>query len=32
MSPGEIDFEKVDRDACIRTILGVGADFEYDII
>jgi 2-polyprenyl-6-methoxyphenol hydroxylase-like FAD-dependent oxidoreductase len=32
MRPGEIDFEKVDRDACIRSILGVGADFEYDII
>jgi 2-polyprenyl-6-methoxyphenol hydroxylase-like FAD-dependent oxidoreductase len=32
MRPGEIDFEKVDRDACIRTILGVGADFEYEII
>jgi 2-polyprenyl-6-methoxyphenol hydroxylase-like FAD-dependent oxidoreductase len=32
MRPGEIDFEKVDRDACIRTILGVDADFEYDII
>jgi 2-polyprenyl-6-methoxyphenol hydroxylase-like FAD-dependent oxidoreductase len=32
MKPGEGDFESVDRDACIRTILGVGADFEYEII
>ena len=32
MKPDEGDFDSVDRDACIRTILGVGADFEYDII
>jgi 2-polyprenyl-6-methoxyphenol hydroxylase-like FAD-dependent oxidoreductase len=32
MKPGEPDFEQVDRDACIRTILGVGPDFRYDII
>jgi 2-polyprenyl-6-methoxyphenol hydroxylase-like FAD-dependent oxidoreductase len=32
MRPGEGDFDSVDRDACIRTILGVGADFDYDII
>ncbi|SHJ80648.1 2-polyprenyl-6-methoxyphenol hydroxylase [Bradyrhizobium lablabi] len=32
MKPDEGDFETVDRDACIRTILGVGADFKYDII
>jgi hypothetical protein len=32
MRPGEGDFDSVDRDACIRTILGVGADFRYDII
>jgi 2-polyprenyl-6-methoxyphenol hydroxylase-like FAD-dependent oxidoreductase len=32
MKPGEPDFDSVDRDACIRTILGVGADFRYDII
>ena len=32
MMPGEGDFDSVDRDACIRTILGVGADFSYDII
>ncbi|TFZ00577.1 monooxygenase [Ramlibacter henchirensis] len=28
----ETDFEAVDRDACIRTILGVGPDFQYEII
>jgi 2-polyprenyl-6-methoxyphenol hydroxylase-like FAD-dependent oxidoreductase len=32
MKPGETDFEAVDRDACIRTILGVGAEFNYDIL
>jgi 2-polyprenyl-6-methoxyphenol hydroxylase-like FAD-dependent oxidoreductase len=32
MKPGEGDFDSVDRDACIRTILGVDADFRYDII
>ena len=32
MKPGEGDFETVDRDASIRTILGVDADFRYDII
>jgi 2-polyprenyl-6-methoxyphenol hydroxylase-like FAD-dependent oxidoreductase len=32
LKPGETDFDSVDRDACIRTILGVGADFHYDII
>ena len=32
MKPGEGDFESVDRDACIRTILGVASDFRYDII
>jgi hypothetical protein len=32
LKPGEGDFDQVDRDACIRTILGVGADFNYDII
>jgi 2-polyprenyl-6-methoxyphenol hydroxylase-like FAD-dependent oxidoreductase len=31
MKPGEGDFESVDRDACIRTILGVGTDFDYEI-
>lgn len=28
----ELDFDAVDRDASIRTILGVGPDFEYEII
>src|SRR5712675_982060 len=32
LKPAETDFDSVDRDACIRTILGVGADFSYDII
>ncbi|MGC1561968.1 MAG: FAD-dependent monooxygenase, partial [Bradyrhizobium sp.] len=32
MKPGEGDFDSVDRDDCIRTILGVGSEFEYDII
>src|ERR1700712_3127443 len=32
MKPGEGDFDEVDRDACIRAILRVGADFQYDII
>ncbi len=32
MKPGEGDFDAVDRDACIRTILGVGADFSYEVI
>jgi 2-polyprenyl-6-methoxyphenol hydroxylase-like FAD-dependent oxidoreductase len=32
MKPGEGDFDSVDRDGCIRTILGVGADFKYGII
>jgi 2-polyprenyl-6-methoxyphenol hydroxylase-like FAD-dependent oxidoreductase len=32
MKPDEPDFDSVDRDACIRTILGVNGDFRYDII
>ncbi|HEY5131062.1 MAG TPA: FAD-dependent oxidoreductase [Bradyrhizobium sp.] len=32
MKQGEGDFDSVDRDGCIRTILGVDADFKYDII
>jgi 2-polyprenyl-6-methoxyphenol hydroxylase-like FAD-dependent oxidoreductase len=32
MKPGESDFDDVDRDACIRTILGVGTDFSYEVI
>jgi hypothetical protein len=32
MKPDEGDFEEVDRDACLRTILGVGAEFHYAVI
>lgn len=32
LRPDEHDFEPVDRDACLRTILGVGAEFEYELI
>ncbi|MGL4288469.1 MAG: FAD-dependent oxidoreductase, partial [Phreatobacter sp.] len=32
LKPDETDFEAVDRDWAIRTILGVGADFDYQII
>jgi 2-polyprenyl-6-methoxyphenol hydroxylase-like FAD-dependent oxidoreductase len=32
MKPDEGDFDEVDRDACLRTILGVGADFRYAVI
>ena len=32
LRPGEDDFEAVDRDGCLRTILGVDADFRYEII
>jgi 2-polyprenyl-6-methoxyphenol hydroxylase-like FAD-dependent oxidoreductase len=32
LKPDESDFESVDRDGSIRTILGVGDDFKYDII
>jgi 2-polyprenyl-6-methoxyphenol hydroxylase-like FAD-dependent oxidoreductase len=32
LRPNEDDFEAVDRDGCLRTILGVDADFKYDII
>src|SRR4051812_18981947 len=32
MQTGEGDFDSVDRDASLRAILGVGADFEYEII
>jgi 2-polyprenyl-6-methoxyphenol hydroxylase-like FAD-dependent oxidoreductase len=32
MKPGETDFDAVDRDGCLRTILGVDADFKYDIL
>jgi 2-polyprenyl-6-methoxyphenol hydroxylase-like FAD-dependent oxidoreductase len=30
--PQEADFESVDRDACIRTLLGVGPEFEYELL
>ena len=32
LKPDEPDFESVDRDWAIRTILGVGADFRYRVI
>jgi 2-polyprenyl-6-methoxyphenol hydroxylase-like FAD-dependent oxidoreductase len=32
LRPNEDDFEAVDRDGCLRTILGVDTDFEYEII
>jgi len=32
LNPGEKDFDAVDRDWAIRTILGVGDDFEYEVI
>lgn len=32
LKAGEEDFDAVDRDWAIRTILGVGADFKYEII
>lgn len=30
--PGEADFESVDRDGCIRLLLGVEASFEYELL
>jgi 2-polyprenyl-6-methoxyphenol hydroxylase-like FAD-dependent oxidoreductase len=30
--PHETDFEAVDRDRCIRALLGVGAELEYEIL
>ncbi len=32
LKPGEHDFESVDRDWALRTILGVGEDFSYEIL
>ena len=32
MRPDEGDFDAVDRDACLRTILGVEDDFKYEIL
>ena len=30
--PGEADFDSVDRDACIRLLLGVDASFSYELL
>jgi 2-polyprenyl-6-methoxyphenol hydroxylase-like FAD-dependent oxidoreductase len=30
--PNEPDFESVDRDRCIRTLLGVGPEFQYELL
>lgn len=30
--PGENDFGDVDRDACLRMLLGVGEDFAYEVL
>lgn len=32
LRPEEPDFDSVDRDASIRAILGVGADFQYEVL
>ena len=32
LRPDETDFAAVDRDRCIRLILGVGPDFEYEVL
>ena len=32
LSPEELTFDSVDRDWCIRQILGVGPDFSYDVL
>jgi 2-polyprenyl-6-methoxyphenol hydroxylase-like FAD-dependent oxidoreductase len=32
LAPGETEFDSVDRDWALRTILGVGPDFRYEII
>jgi 2-polyprenyl-6-methoxyphenol hydroxylase-like FAD-dependent oxidoreductase len=32
LNPGELDFDAVDRDRSIRTILGVDDDFGYEVI
>jgi len=32
LRPDETEFEAVDADWCIRTIMGVEADFQYDVI
>jgi 2-polyprenyl-6-methoxyphenol hydroxylase-like FAD-dependent oxidoreductase len=30
--PGETDFDEVDRDACLRTVLGVDDSFKYEML
>jgi 2-polyprenyl-6-methoxyphenol hydroxylase-like FAD-dependent oxidoreductase len=30
--PDELDFDSVDRDACVRLLLGVGPEFEYELL
>jgi 2-polyprenyl-6-methoxyphenol hydroxylase-like FAD-dependent oxidoreductase len=32
LRPDETDFEAIDADWCIRTVMGVDADFSYDVI
>ena len=32
LRPDEDDFDSIDRDQCIRDILGVGTDFEYEVV
>ena len=32
LRPDEADFDSVNRDACLRTILGVGDDFRYEVL
>ena len=32
LGPDEPEFDSVGRDECIRNILGVGADFEYEVL
>ena len=32
LRPDETDFAAVDRDRCIRLILGVGPEFEYEVL
>jgi 2-polyprenyl-6-methoxyphenol hydroxylase-like FAD-dependent oxidoreductase len=32
LNPNEPEFDSIDRDESIRNILGVGADFEYEVI
>jgi 2-polyprenyl-6-methoxyphenol hydroxylase-like FAD-dependent oxidoreductase len=32
LRPDEADFESVDRDRCLRWVVGVGADFHYEVI